>query len=132
MKPRRRQGPNIGKPIQGVPKELNAFTMEKDIKRKDQELLKEEQPSKPPKIPKSIKRSEGPKHSRWGKHSAPSGTKIGEPHYSLGLEPHLYNIMWQVRISFSFWTFLYMHIKTCLYCLLFPGFYKKKFLCLII
>lgn len=73
--------------------------METETKGKDQGPTKEEQLAKPPEAPESIKGPKGPEHSR--KHSSPSGISIGEPHFSLGLAPHLQNTMWQPEGSNS-------------------------------
>lgn len=86
--------------------------METETKGKDQGPTKEEQLAKPPEAPESIKGPKGPEHSR--KHSSPSGISIGEPHFSLGLAPHLQNTMWQVRSLFLLWNNLLFNKFQCM------------------
>lgn len=93
IKPKSRQGPNMGEPLQRNPK--NSGTIEKEAKGKDQGLLKEEILVKPPDAPEAIKGHKEPEHSRSDKHPAPSGTNIGQHQLSMGLQPPLHNIIWQ-------------------------------------
>lgn len=39
--------------------------------------------------------------SRWGNCSAPGGSKLGEAQAHIGLQPPLYNILWQLEDSNS-------------------------------
>lgn len=81
IKPKRRQRPNMRKPLQGNPKYSNASTTEKETKDKDQGLLKEEQPIKPSDALEPVKGYKELKSSKWDKQPAPSGTNIREAQF---------------------------------------------------
>lgn len=125
IKPKSRQGPNMGEPLQRNPK--NSGTIEKEAKGKDQGLLKEEILVKPPDAPEAIKGHKEPEHSRSDKHPAPSGTNIGQHQLSMGLQPPLHNIIWQVRMLFHFWIYPLIHLFQNLIGTLFvPYFLSEK------
>lgn len=63
IKPKMREGPIPGKPLQRNPKESFTGYVEKDLKRKDQGPEKEEVIAKDKSVPNSNKITKGPKQS---------------------------------------------------------------------
>lgn len=78
IKPKRRQGPDLGKHGQGNVKDHIVGNQEKDTKGKEQGHSKEETASKPPEAPHPVKSIKGQKMSSWDNYSAPGGSKLGE------------------------------------------------------
>lgn len=62
--PKRKQGSNLGRSVQGNPKETNADAMEKDGNTKDQGFHNEEAVIKGSSM-EPIKESKGARHSSW-------------------------------------------------------------------
>lgn len=78
IKTKRRQGPNMGKPLQGNPKDSIAGTTGKDTKGKDQELLKEDHNCKASDAPETFRGTREVKPTRWDKQPTPSPLNLME------------------------------------------------------
>lgn len=117
IKPKRRKWPNVGKTLQRNAKDLNACTPEKEAKGKDQGQSKDELSNKSLDVVDAVGGHKGQKMSKWDNYSAPVDSKLGETQVLIGLQPPLYNVIWQVcfflfyRISFCIQLFRWLIIS---------------------
>lgn len=96
IKPKRRQGPSMGKSQQGIPKDFNVGTTDNEFKGRAQGPPNMETHVNPAEVPDSVKGSKGPRQSRWDKSSDPADAIKGDNNFSKGHEPPLMNFIWQV------------------------------------
>lgn len=94
IKPKTKQWHNMGKPLQGNPKDSFTGTTGKDPKGKDQGPPKKEHILKDSDAPESSKAAKGLRPSRWHKQPSPLALNPLEAHYSVGSDPPMLNTNW--------------------------------------